>query len=101
MPTVRFSISLDAVKDARLMRWLDEQTNASEAIRKALYAYIDRPSHGDLSARLEQLLEMVQRMRVVEAPAEDTDEALTEDGEPAAARRGLDAMKRKFREANR
>ena len=93
MPTVRISVSLDAIDDARLLQWLDKQTNASEAVRKALYAYIDRPSHGDLSARLEQLLEMMQRMKVVEV-----EEAPTEDGEPAAARRGLDAMKRKFRE---
>jgi len=94
MPTVRISASLDAVKDARLLRWLDEQSNASEAIRKALYAYIDRPSHSDLSARLEQLLEMVQKMKVVEVP--EVEEAQTEEGEPAKARRGLDAMKRRF-----
>jgi len=96
MPTVRFSISLDAIKDVRLLRWLDEQANASEAIRKALYAYIDRPSHSDLASGLEQLLEMVQRMKVVEVLVEE--EVQTEDGEPAKARRGLDAMKRKFRD---
>ena len=94
MPTARISASLDAVKDARLLRWLGEQSNASEAIRKALYAYIDRPSHGDLSARLEQLLEMVQKMKIVEAP--EAEEVRTEDGEPAKARKGLDAMKKKF-----
>jgi len=37
---------------------------------------------------------MVQKMKVVEAP--ETGETSTEDGEPAKARHGLDAMKKKF-----
>lgn len=36
---IRRSFSLDTERDADLLDWLDTQSNASEAIRKALRAY--------------------------------------------------------------
>jgi hypothetical protein len=36
---IRRSFSLDSERDADLLVWLDNQSNASEAIRKALRAY--------------------------------------------------------------
>lgn len=92
MPTVRYSISMDAIKNADVIRWIDQQDNASEAIRRLIRACINSPTQ--LEVKLDRLIEMVQKMKVVETLVEE--EAQTEDGEPAKARKGLDAMKKKF-----
>jgi len=95
MPTVRISASFDAIKDADVLRWLNKQGNASEAIRRAVRAYIHPgPSRADLEAKLDRLLEMMRNMRTVEVPATETP---AEGDEPAQARRGLDAMKERFK----
>ena len=94
MPTVRYSISMDAIDDADVIRWLNKQGTTSEAIRRAVRAYINSPTQ--LETKMDRLLEMVQKMKVVEVPIEE--EAQTEEGEPAKARQGLDAMKKKFRD---
>ena len=93
MPTVRYSISMDAIDDADVIRWLDKQGTTSEAIRRAVRAYINSPTQ--LETKMDRLIEMVQKMKVVEVP--EVEEAQTEDGEPAKARKGLDAMKKRFR----
>jgi len=94
MPTVRYSISMDAIDDADVIRWLDKQGTTSEAIRRAVRAYINSPTQ--LETKMDRLIEMVQKMKVVEVP--EVEEAQTEEGEPAKARAGLDAMKKKFRD---
>jgi len=97
MPTVRYSISLDAIQDADIVRWIEAQSKrgASEAIRQAIRAYISQPTMGDLEEKLDNLFNLIRGLRVVEA---QTEEPQTEGDEPSAARRGLEAMKRKFSE---
>lgn len=92
MPAVRYSISLDAVNDMRLVRWLDQQANVSATVRDALYAYVDNPTV--IENKLDQVLEMIRNLRVIEAPTEEKTPA---GGEPEKARRGLDAMKARFK----
>jgi len=92
--TVRYSVSLDAVQDADIVRWIEAQSNASEAVRQAIRAYISQPTMVDLENRLNELLALIRNLRVVEAQAE---EPQTEGDEPTQARRGLEAMKKKFK----
>ena len=96
MPAVRYSISLDPVNDARLVRFLAQQANVSAVVREALYAYVDKPTA--VETKLDSLLEMMRNMRTVEVPAEETP---AEGDEPAEARKGLDAMKKRFRKGER
>ena len=91
MPAVRYSISLDPINDARLVRFLAQQANISSVCRDALYAYIDRPTA--IESKLDRVLEMMRNMRTVEVPAK---EVPAEGDEPAQTRRGLDAMKKRF-----
>jgi len=93
MPTVRYSFSFDTGRDGGIIRWLDSQPNASAAVREAIQACIASPSRADLEAKLDRLLEMMRNMRTVEVPAEETP---AEGDEPAEARKGLDAMKKRF-----
>jgi len=95
MPTVRYSFSFDTGRDAAIIGWLDSQPNASAAVREAIQACIASPSRADLEAKLDRLLEMIRNLRVVETPAEETPAA---GDEPAQARKGLDAMKRRFKD---
>ena len=94
MAAVRYSFSLDPIKDVDLVRWLEMQANTSAAIREALKSYVDRPTHGELGTKLDRVLDALRNVRVVtpQVPVPDK-----EQGEPAAARRGLDAMKARFR----
>ena len=94
MAAVRYSFSLDPIKDASLVRWLEVQANTSAAIREAIRCYAERPTHRDLDAKLDRVLDALCKVRVVtpQRPVSDGDY-----GEPAAARRGLDAMKVRFR----
>ena len=94
MPTVRYSFSFDTEHHTKIIHWLDSQPNASGAIRELIQAHITSPSRADLEAKLDRLLEMIRNLRVVETPAEETPAA---GDEPADARRGLDAMKKRFR----
>ena len=102
MPTVRYSFSFDTDRDNAIIHWLDSQSNASGAVREVIQNHITSPSRADLEAitsrsetKLDRLLEMIRNMRVVEMPAEETSAA---GDEPADARRGLDAMKRRFKD---
>ena len=93
MAAVRYSFSLDPIKDADLVRWLEVQANTSAAIREAIKSYVERPTHRELGIKLDRVLDALRNVRVVtpQMPAPDD-----EQGEPAAARRGLDAMKARF-----
>jgi len=93
MPTVRYSFSFDTERHAKIIHWLDSQPNASGAIRELIQDCITSPSRADLEAKLDRLLEMMRNMRTVEVPAQETP---AEGDEPADARRGLDAMKKRF-----
>jgi len=94
MPTVRYSISLDAIQDADIVRWIEAQSKrgASEAIRQAIRAYIGQPTMIDLEGKLDDLLALIHNLRVVEVP----EEKQAEGDEPTQARHGLEAMKKKF-----
>ena len=94
MPTVRYSFSFDTDRDDAIIHWLDSQPNTSGAIRELIQNHITSPSRADLEAKLDRLLEMMRNMRTVEVPAAETP---AEGDEPAAARKGLDAMKARFR----
>jgi len=92
MATVRYSFTLDAIKDADLVRWLELQPGISSTIRDALRAYAERPCHADLDAKLNEVLDALRNVQVVTG-----DKAATpEQGEPARAVAGLDAMLKKF-----
>ena len=101
MPTVRYSFSFDIDRDDAIIHWLDSQPNASGAIRELIQDHITSPSRADIEAiasrsetKLDRLLEMMNR-KTVEVPAK---EAPAEGDEPAQARKGLDAMKRRFKD---
>ena len=99
LSTVRISISFDAVRDAELLQWLAEQHNVSGVIREAVESFRKREStiEARLTAteeKLDDLLALIRNLRVVEAQAE---EPQTEGDEPTQARRGLEAMKKKFK----
>ena len=55
MSKERFTISLDSEQDRELLDWLNRQDNRSEAVRKALRAYIAMPGIGDLYRQNESL----------------------------------------------
>jgi len=63
MPRVRYSFALHPVKDVDIIRWLELQPNVTAAIRKALLAYIERPSHTDLADRLDMVASMINALR--------------------------------------
>ena len=94
MATVRYSFSLDPIKDAALVRWLELQANTSAAVREALKHYVERPTLRELDIKLDQVLDALRSVQVI-APQVSLPDA--EKGEPAAARRGLNTMKSKFR----
>ena len=105
MPTVRYSFSFDTDRDNAIIHWLDSQSNASGAVREVIQNHITSPSRADLEAitsrsetKLDRLLEMIRNMRTVEMPAK---EAPAEGDEPAQARKGLDAMKKRFQKGER
>ena len=97
MPTVRYSFSFDTDRDNAIIHWLDSQSNASGAVREVIQNHITSPSRADLEAKLDRLLEMMRNMRTVEVPAK---EVPAEGDEPAQARAGLDAMKKRFQNGN-
>jgi hypothetical protein len=95
MPRVRYSFALHPIKDADVIRWLELQPNITSAIRKALSAYIERPSHADLADRLDMITSMVNALRF--APLAHQSEGEAEEGEPEQAAQGFDKMLSKFR----
>jgi len=93
MAVVRYSFTLDAIKDADTVRRLELESSITEAVRIALRAYYDRPSHQDLGVKLDEVLDCLRGVQVVSAG-----QSVANDGaEPATARHGLDAMRRRFR----
>jgi pyrroline-5-carboxylate reductase len=92
MPSVRYSFTLDAVKDINVIRWLDSQPNTSAAVREGLKAYIEKPTNADLAAKLDEILNAFQTVQWVA-----TTPAQIEGGdEPAAAVAGFEKMLQKF-----
>jgi len=95
MAVVRYSFTLDAILDADLVRRLAMEST-TEIVRAALRAYYGRPNHQDLDAKLDQVLDCLRGVQVVsvggQAPGEPA------KAEPATARHGLDAMRKRFRE---
>jgi len=94
MATVRYTFALDAIQDADVVRWLALQPNVSAAIRAALVAYVDRPTHADLSEKLDEVLSALQGMRFVSAGS--LPQAQEATGEPVRAATGLGRMLDKF-----
>lgn len=94
MATARFTFSMDAIQDAAYIRRLELEPNLSAAVRAAIIAYYDRPTHGQIDAKLDQVLDALRGVQVVQAGA---GEAEQEGAEPALARANLDKMKARFR----
>ena len=92
MATARFTFSMDAVKDAQYIRLLELEPNTSAAIRAAVIAWYDRPSHHEIDAKLDRVLDALRGVQVIGAASSDQEQA-----EPARARAGLEKMKAKFR----
>jgi hypothetical protein len=93
MASVRYTFSLDALKDAEVVKWLDSQPNTSAAVRAALKAYVEKPSNADLSAKLDEILNVIQTARWT-SPIPETREP--QGDEPEAAIRGFGRMVDKF-----
>lgn len=93
MAVVRYSFTLDAIKDADLVRRLGLESSTTEAVRAALRAYYDRPSHQDLAVMLDEVRDCLRGVQVIGTGGQVTDS----ESEPATARHGLDAMRRRFR----
>jgi hypothetical protein len=91
---VRFTFSLDAIKDARYIQKLALEPNLSAAVRAAIMAFYDLPTHKELDAKLDQVLDALRNVQVVSASSTETAET---PSEPARARSGLDKMKARFR----
>jgi hypothetical protein len=68
MSKERFTISLDKATDRDLIDWLNAQDNRSEAVRKALRAYIAMPGVGDLYRQNEGL---ARRLAALDALGDD------------------------------
>lgn len=94
MATVRYTFTLDAIQDADVVRWLALQPNVSAAVRQALKAYIERPTHADLGDKLDEVLGAIRGMRFVSAV--DLPQGEEAGGEPTKAAAGLDRMVGKF-----
>lgn len=95
MPRVRYSFALHPIKDADIIRWLELQPNTTAAIRKALAAYVERPSHADLSDKLDAAMNMINALRFAPLVHQGTGDV--EKGEPEKAAQGVDKMLSKFR----
>ena len=96
MAVVRYSFTLDAIKDADKVRRLALEPSITEVVRKALDAYYSRPSHQDIDTKLDEVLDCLRGVQIVGMGSQAPDE--TAEVEPATARRGLDAMRRRFKE---
>ena len=94
MAVVRYSFTLDPFAHRDIVNWLELQPSTTEAVRAALRAYVRRPGHAEIEAKLDEVLETLRGVKVIGAgdgsPGGD-------EGEPARAARGLDAMLGKFK----
>lgn len=93
MASVRYTFSLDAIKDTKIVKWLDSQPNTSAAVREALKAYVERPTSAELGARLDEILNAIQSARLMAPMPQEP----TEGGEPQKAIEGFDRMVEKFK----
>jgi len=96
MASTRYTVSLDPVGDSRYIRKLELEPNTSAAIRAAIIAYYDRPTHQDLAGQLDQVLDALRGVKVLQAGAAASDPE-HDQAEPARARANLDKMKARFR----
>jgi len=92
--TVRMSFSLDAIKEADLLRRLELEVNVSSVVREALRAYYSQPTLADIERKLDEVIETLRGVQVIDASGSGSSPA---ESEPAAARKGLDAMLDKYR----
>ena len=93
MPVIRYSFTLDAIKDADKVRRLALESSVTETVRQALDAWYGRPSHQDLDVKLDEVLDCLRGVRVIGA----SEQAVENGSEPATARHGLNAMRKRFR----
>ena len=93
MASVRYTFSLDALKDVEVVRWLDSQPNTSAAVREALRAYVEKPTNADLNAKLDEILNAIQTVRWT-SPVPEPREPQGE--EPEAALKGFGRLVDKF-----
>lgn len=102
MAIVRYSFSLNALKDAELIHALEAQTSKSATVRAALtYYLLNRPTNAELSEKIDTLVnridhigQILQSEKVYRSSPETTAEA---DVEPQRSVQGLDSMIERFR----
>ena len=95
MATTRYSFSLDSIKDAHIIKWLEIQPNLSAAVRVAILHEIEKPTMYDLDAKLDRVLDTLRNVQVVKGTG--TAGAETPGSEPATAAAGLGAMLGRFK----
>jgi cell pole-organizing protein PopZ len=83
------NFSLDAEADRDIIRWLDEQTNRSAAIRAAIRAYMAKEKGVTLADVLAEIRALPSKMTVV---GTSSPEAETEGDEPEAPAANLDGL---------
>ena len=95
MAVARYIFCLDPVEDAELIRWLESlpRGTRSRTIVIALRYYRERPTHQELDAKLDRLLETMRKVKSIPI----TTHPESEPAEPVEARRGLEKMKDRFR----
>jgi hypothetical protein len=97
MAVVRYSFTLDPFAHRDIVNWLELQPSTTEAVRAALQAYVRRPGHAEIEAKLDEVLEVLRGVKVVGARSAGEVLQDGDQGEPVRAARGLDAMLGKFR----
>lgn len=88
--TMVINFSLDERHDRDIVRWLGEQSNRSEAIRKAIRAYIAETEGPTLADLLAEIRGLPSRLRMV-APA-PLAEVETAGEEPTESAVNLDGL---------
>ena len=96
MATTRYSFSLDSLKDAHIIKWLETQPNLSAAVRVAILHEIEKPTMYDLDAKMDRILDTLRNVQVVTGNT-GTAGAETPGSEPATAAAGLGAMLGRFK----
>ena len=95
MAIVRYTLTLDPVVDAAVIRWLEAQPNKAAAIRGALVQQLTQPNPTQLEAKLDRLLQLVQLVpREPSAGLPQPPAAAWAEPEPAAA--GLGRILERF-----
>lgn len=67
MSNYRVTISLDSEQDRDLVAWLERQENRSEAVRRALRAYIATPTLSDVYRQNERLAQLLGNLDALES----------------------------------